>query len=534
MGLWGVLKSLIFGRSKDANASWRQVTFKVVLTDLVGDESKSAAQKLEATLNKIPQINAFTYEGDFAIPPIDTPQGERFEALRSKSREILAETESDLLIWGDEVAGTWRLGFIPGKEAELGHATFEISDLLILPQSDKMQALLESLFVGSTIAAVVPDHEDKFLAQRHLLAPYAREMKDFLTDQPEGLDQDDIAVDFLCLANIFRLLGNRTGKDGLFRRSIKLCQEALFRLEHTPTVCWSTAQLHLGDALLRVGAEELQAVTMDKDKKNKQRSDKPHAAPEKAEDSSKEEKTSQAEGEKQTNKIVYDENTDNSTFRKAAVSAFKEAMTVLTEADFPSEYARAQAKMGKALYGMVERGSLDDSDLDLLKEAANAFIEAEKVWTVESNPLRWADLQDCMGRVYYSWATRKSRLSLLEEAARRFRNALEVRKIESDPLFSAHCRNNLGACLMTLGTKKKSLQILQEARQCFVDAQDSFQEAGLVGVAHLAGRNVVRVDRALLPYNDEIEREAKAARLVAERAMEEELAAKMEEQMRRM
>ncbi len=532
------------GLSKKEPEPWREVAFNVLVVPLQDDERKEAAKSLVSVLSAHPQLNAAVYPKGFEYPDADVSRGQRIKILREKGREVLKETGADLVIFGHMNTPYMRLSFQSAVEPALGQGIFEIIDQLEIPVD--IPESLKTLFIMCTLAAVVPESDEKFEAQKKLIAEMVGDMDTVLQESPPEMRPEALARTFLCFANICRLHAIRSDHIGYYQKAIRYSQEAIFRLEHDKNVTWASSQMHLGDTLLHVAYMEeaddkKPAPPKAPEGKKKEAVEKAERPEEKAavEEEKKEENAGdnpeadqgaeQESPEDGNNTPEEYESQEDEPPGQRAVGAYREALKVLSFEDFPSEFARIQAKLGRAFYRLAYQKP--ESGESFFKHALSAFQDAGRVWRTESHPLRWADLQDNLGRVFYLWATREQKPPLLNQSVQCFRRALEVRQHDDNPLFSAHNKNNMAGSMLILGEEKEDLEMLKESRKLFLEAQEAFQDAGFRGLAHVCGRNVARADRALEPYNEELQREASAARMEAERAMQEELEARMEEMM---
>jgi tetratricopeptide (TPR) repeat protein len=122
-----------------------------------------------------------------------------------------------------------------------------------------------------------------------------------------------------------------------------------------------------------------------------------------------------------------------------SVTAYHQALKVLTREAFPEKWAMTQNNLGNA-YGERIRNDRAEN----LEQAIAAYQNALQVRTREAFPEDWAMTQNNLGGAYWN-RIRGDRAENLEQAITAYQNALQVYTREAFPEKWAMTQNNLGA-----------------------------------------------------------------------------------------
>lgn len=158
-----------------------------------------------------------------------------------------------------------------------------------------------------------------------------------------------------------------------------------------------------------------------------------------------------------------------------AVTAYRDALTVHSRADVPTEWAMGQNNLGTALQAQGERTGGPEG-LRLLDEAVTAYREALSVRTRAEMPAQWAATQNNLGTALTTQGERTSGpegLHLLNEAVTAFRDALTVHTLADMPSDWATTQSNLGSALLLQGLRTggpEGLRLLDKAVRTYRDA----------------------------------------------------------------
>ncbi len=150
------------------------------------------------------------------------------------------------------------------------------------------------------------------------------------------------------------------------------------------------------------------------------------------------------------------------------VAAFREALTVRTRDDVPSDWALTQNNLGNALQTQGQRTGGDEG-LRLIDEAVAAYRAALTVRTRDDNPSDWATTLNNLGNALGTQGERtdgSEGLRLLDEAVAAYHEALTVRTRDDTPVKWAMTLNNLGTALQSQGERShddEGLRLLDES-----------------------------------------------------------------------
>jgi tetratricopeptide (TPR) repeat protein len=131
------------------------------------------------------------------------------------------------------------------------------------------------------------------------------------------------------------------------------------------------------------------------------------------------------------------------------------------------------------------------------KQSVESFVQAAEVLTRGTDPVRWADLQNNLGRVLYDMGERANAIPVIEQAVAAFRLSLEARSRELAPAYWASTQNNLGTALFALGKRNNNKPDLEGAAECFRSAIEVYQQLGSGNNVLVASKNLSRVERLL-------------------------------------
>jgi tetratricopeptide (TPR) repeat protein len=164
-----------------------------------------------------------------------------------------------------------------------------------------------------------------------------------------------------------------------------------------------------------------------------------------------------------------------------ALISFQNALQVYTPQLVPNEWARTQSHLGIVLKEQALTKEKQEERYPLLEEALTAFQNVLQVFTRESAPTEWAEIQSHLGIVLKEQALTKEkqeeRYPLLEEALTAFQNVLQVFTRKSAPTEWTMAQFNLGIVLeeqaqMAEGQERHKL--LEEALTAFEDVLQVF------------------------------------------------------------
>jgi tetratricopeptide (TPR) repeat protein len=157
-----------------------------------------------------------------------------------------------------------------------------------------------------------------------------------------------------------------------------------------------------------------------------------------------------------------------------AVTAYRAALRVYTEAELPAQWAGTQNNLGNALSTQGERLG-GAAGVARLEEAVTAYRAALRVRTEAELPTDWAMTQNNLGAALQTQGERlggAEGLARLEEAVTAYRAALRVRTEAELPADWAMTRENMAIAFESLADAEpvRALQHLREAEAAVLDA----------------------------------------------------------------
>lgn len=185
--------------------------------------------------------------------------------------------------------------------------------------------------------------------------------------------------------------------------------------------------------------------------------------------------------------------TDNKDALGEAADAFRAALRVLNRDDHPREWAAVQNRLGEALY----RLDFDSGDTEMLKHAISAYQSALQVYTRTKTPMHWAEAMNNLAQVTQVFGEQLKNPDALEKAVQACRAALEVRTKAKSPLLWASTQNNLGSALFLLGKMTKDARHLKGAAEAFDLAGSLYRARGVEKMAAVAEKNLGHVQQLL-------------------------------------
>ena len=374
--------------------------FTVLIADLDGDADGTHTRHIVAALRNYTGLDVILV----GRGPKTFDLGTRVEAqleAEKRGRDILGKLNGDVLIFGEVAQANTRLRlrFLPGHEAledRQGSYQLQAAELPAEFGSD-FHAVLMALVAASI--APVTEQAGSYLVD--LLRPAARKLENLLANPPPQLNSYQRGL-LLCGLGLATLrLGQQTGEDAWFSRSLATCHDTLqvWTRARAP-LQWAMTQNNLGSTLMALGYRER-----------------------------------------------------SGTCFKEAIAAYRSAAGVLTRQRSPLDWAGIQTNLASALSGLGEL----EKRTDHLNKAVKVFEKALKEGARERAPLQWAMTQNNLGSALRMLGRREDGTEHLEQAVAAFRAALEVRTRERVPLEWATTQNNLGAALLSLGEREHSL-----------------------------------------------------------------------------
>ena len=412
---------------------------KVLLANMSGDTGGAISQKLSELLGTCDGIEVYRSNKELKQPK-DADLVRRLMASAELGREMLAEQQADILLWGEVQGDNLRLRFVPMIPCNDNlPGAFGLGDTLELPAS-AIEDLLPAVH-ASVLAAVGPTFQGMKGRISKSLGQAMQTARGVVQAQPEGASSAQHATMLTTLGNAFSVQYRLSKNAKNLENAAAVYRSAVKRISaDSETDIWAVAQSHYATALKAIG-------TADK---------------------------------------------DEDALKQAAV-AYQEITETLGRDRHPYDWALAHINHGLVLY----RLSMRTGRANYLQEAGKAFEEALTVYTKEIMPARWAEVMNQYGVILMAHGEQVTGNVTLELAVKKFRKVMEVRKRDRSPQLWAQTANNLGAACFALAKRNAEVALLREAVSCFEGAAEVYLEAGQVKKAEVIQSNMARVQRLL-------------------------------------
>ncbi len=414
---------------------------KIRVAPFIGDDDGSHAKRVVRALEKRKGLRVKAVRKPLKIDPGANSE-EQAKMAVTAARKVLADTDSDLLIWGECP--------LPGMILHLKFVSFaawnedkpgSFGSDAVLPLPAEFGDLFADFLYAVSLAALVPKSETKAATLARTLPLALDSARAALEDIPGDLTRRERGQVHLCFANALATVAVQRADLGLFQRSKDAYKECLALLtEDDAPAEWAFVQKNLGSVL-------------------------------------------QAIAERTDDKDALDE----------AAEALRAALKVLNRDDTPLEWAAVQNRLGEALYKL----DLDSGDTEMLKHAIGAYQSALQVYTRAETPMRWAEVMDNLAQVTQILGGQMKNAEALGKAAQACRAALEVRTKAKTPLLWAATQNNLGSSLFLLGKMSKNADHLRGAAEAFDLATSLYRARGMDKMASVTEKNLSHVNQLL-------------------------------------
>ena len=386
--------------------------------------------------------------------PEDTDPEDKFNRLHWSARQVLAQTEADILIGyeTDPAANKLHLRFLPlGIQNEDPPGAFHPEQVLTLPLN--LEEALASLAAAMALAATVPLTDVK----KGRLAKVLPEMMERVApgaealDNAEALSDRDKTVARLCFANLLTFVSGPTGQIESYHVAADIYGRTIETLTED------------GDALERAIAQRGLGAIL------------PVLAPEMEE-------------------LVVTEEEDKPEGPLAQAAAHLEAATeYFTRESHPKEWGALQNRLGHICY----RIDAQEGDQDLLKKSLNHYQAALQVFNRIDHPMRWAEVMNNIGQAAAILGEQLKSVELFEKAIEACCSALEVRHKLDHPMLWAATQNTLGSALFMMAKQTHDPAQLEAAREAFSLAKSVYEARGAHRLTLITEKNLSRVERMM-------------------------------------
>lgn len=176
-----------------------------------------------------------------------------------------------------------------------------------------------------------------------------------------------------------------------------------------------------------------------------------------------------------------------------SVQACENALSIMNQQNDAWLWAMAQSRLGLSLYKV----DLNTGDTDFLKRSLGAFQAALKVFTRNSHPRLWADIMNNFAQAALVFGEQMHNDEVVKKAIHACNESLEVRTKDDNPLQWAATQNNLGSALFMLGKMNKEVGSLEGALEAFSQALEVYTAHGAERLAAITVKNQEHVKRLI-------------------------------------
>lgn len=444
-GLLGTLLGLLRRRRRPGPAGGAAlpdgsaISFQVVIAQLNGDIEAQMADYLRSVLDGRDGLRV-TYVGrPLRLDDCEDPA--QLTAAGLNARQLLAEEQADLVIWGDvSDEGDLRLRFTPVVNPdEERPGGFALANCLDLPVGFD-DAMLEFLY-AIVLAAIEPQNEAQSLLQRRVLPPAAEAIMALGAKPSMSAPLAAQRAHLTCFGHVVATLGGMEPKNSdYFDRAVASYRAAAARVGRNDSQ-GELVMLH----------KHLAAVHM----------------------------------------AMAERREDDPEPLEQAVEAYRAILDSMLKSAFPVEWAATQNRLGMALY----RLDLRTGRTELLKEALAAYQAALQTFSKYENPARWAEVMHNLAQALEVYGDQMRSPDVLERAIDACRLVSETLSRDTSPLAWAAVQNTLGSALYLRDKHGHSTEHLAAAEETLRGALEVYLSLGHEKPAVVARRNLAHVQK---------------------------------------
>ncbi|MEE8392869.1 MAG: hypothetical protein V3R66_00890 [Rhodospirillales bacterium] len=374
------------------------------------------------------------------------PLVERLVEAAEKGRRWLAESQSDILLWGEAEPGeageaeAVRIRFLARiPEADGRPGSFGLGDNLDLPL--EFSTPLGGAVTAALLAAVTPTKAGTRQRPAEMLMAELEGLAGLIATPPKELSKPQAASVLTVIGNAYATMWRLDGNGERLDMAVAAYRGALAKIfpEEEP-LTWALTQNHLGAVL-------------------------------------------EAKGDKAKDIQPFE----------AAIEAYKSVTKTLHRATHSNDWALAHVRLGTAYYRM---GAISGR-AQHYQDSTAAFEAALQVYTRAAMPGQWSETMNHLGVSYMGLGEQVGGTKALEQSVSCFRQALEVRGQDATPLLWAQTANNLGAAAFALAKRNSDTGLMNEACSCFEGASEIYARFDKPRMAKIINKNLFRVQRLL-------------------------------------
>ena len=187
------------------------------------------------------------------------------------------------------------------------------------------------------------------------------------------------------------------------------------------------------------------------------------------------------------------ERSDDLATLEAGINACEAALSVFNGSDQGMLWATAQNRLGILLYKM----DLQAGDPEMLKKSLNAYQAALKVYSRTETPRLWADVMNNFAQAALVLGKQMHNPDVLKKAANACHSTLHIRNKNDTPMLWAATQNNLGSALFMLGEMTDDIATLQGAMDAFTQALGVYEDRNASRMVTVTKKNREHVKRLI-------------------------------------
>jgi len=395
---------------------------KLLICPMAGDATGRSAQHIGTRLSGRLGLKVEVLDRALTSAKADTFLPSSLSMAVDLGQTWLERHSADLLIWGDMTnGGGWRLRFLSRSVSiQPGAATWTAVDRLEVPAL--FSDAFSDLVFGCALSIADLAAGEQFQARRALLDPVMDSVRN-LTEGDRSGTVSEGATALSAYGALLLMQGASRGDLKTLEKAVSLNQAALIM----------GADVFPPHEEAIIGARIADGMALISDLK------------------------------------------PGTALPTKTVDYYRTACGMIDRGEFPYNWAALNVRLGLALHGLA----LADEDIDLLQQAANAFTDATRVWTLTEHPVRWADIQNSLGGLLLTMGKLSAAPDLYDKAINIFLSIASVWTRHRAPMVWATTLANLGAALKEKGEVAHSRKILSKAAQAFRLAGQVFTELNM-------------------------------------------------------
>ena len=149
---------------------------------------------------------------------------------------------------------------------------------------------------------------------------------------------------------------------------------------------------------------------------------------------------------------------------KKAVEACEAALRVYNLKDCPVHYASAMANLASARLILAQAASTPAGEAEGIKRAISSYREAISVYSEARHPQQYAAMKNNLAIAYLTLSEVEDRAENCRKALAACKEALVYRRLEDQPLAYAALQNNLGNAYLALAEEQAEEEEKEEAQ----------------------------------------------------------------------